>query len=200
MLLKDYTPRSIYVIPQSRIEKAKHPIIDMHSHAYADGPEEIAQWVRNMDDVGVEKTIILTGATGARFDSLSARYGKYPDRFELWCGFDFTGYDEPGYGPAAVKELERCVKVGARGVGELSDKGGGMRYRKKGGRGVAQNMHFDDPRLAPLIARCGEPGLPINVHVAEPIWMYEPMDVRNDGLYLLMESLQVPVLVEYWED
>ena len=60
LLLKDYTPRSIYVIPQSRIEKAKHPIIDMHSHAYADGPEEIAQWVSNMDDVGIEKSIILT--------------------------------------------------------------------------------------------------------------------------------------------
>ena len=81
-----------------------------------------------------------------------------------------------------MKELERCAKVGARGVGELSDKGGGMRYRKKGGRGVAQDMHFDDPRLAPLLARCGELGLPINIHVAEPIWMYEPMDARNDGL------------------
>jgi len=45
-----------------------------------------------------------------------------PDRFEVWCGFDYTGYDKPDFGPAAVKELVRCYKVGARGVGELGDR------------------------------------------------------------------------------
>lgn len=176
--LRDYKPKSIYVIPVTKVEKAKYPIIDMHSHAYADGEEEIAQWVQNMNDAGIEKTIILTGLTGTKFDSVYALYSKYPARFELWCGFDYTGFDKPGYGPTAVKELERCAKVGAKGVGELSDKGKGMRYRG----GHAQDLHFNDPRLAPLLEKCGQLGLPINIHVAEPIWMYEPMDINNDGL------------------
>jgi len=32
ILLKDYRPRSIYKVPVTRVEKAKFPIIDMHSH------------------------------------------------------------------------------------------------------------------------------------------------------------------------
>jgi hypothetical protein len=32
ILLKDYRPHSIYKVPVTHIEKAKFPIIDMHSH------------------------------------------------------------------------------------------------------------------------------------------------------------------------
>lgn len=43
-------------------------------------------------------------------------------------------------------------------------------------------MHFNDPRLDPVIEKCSKLGMPISVHVAEPIWMYKPMDKQNDGL------------------
>src|SRR6202521_4417916 len=54
ILLKDYRPKSIYKIPVSEVPRAKFPVIDMHSHAYAKTPQEIAEWVRNMDEVGIE--------------------------------------------------------------------------------------------------------------------------------------------------
>ncbi len=58
ILLKDYRPKSIYKIPVTEIAKAKFPIIDMHSHPYAKTAGAIDEWVGNMDEVGVEKTII----------------------------------------------------------------------------------------------------------------------------------------------
>jgi predicted TIM-barrel fold metal-dependent hydrolase len=183
LLLKNYRPKSIYKIPISNIQRAKYPIIDLHSHPYAETPEQIAQWVKNMDEVGIEKTIILTHEVGARFDSIYAEYAKYPDRFDVWCGFDYTGYDQPGFGPAAVAELERCVKVGAKGVGELGDKGKGLVY----GPVKAYGMHPDDPRMDPLFEKCAELHLPVSLHVADPIWMYQPMDSTNDGLMNAME-------------
>jgi len=178
LLLKDYRPTSIYKIPVTEISKAKFPVIDMHSHPYAKTPAEIDQWVRNMDEVGVEKTIILTMTTGAEFDEIHRKYSKHPERFEMWCGFDFTGYDKPGFGPAAVKELERCKQAGARGVGEIHDKGKGL----VSGKSKAPGMHPDDPRMDSLIEKCGELGMPISLHVADPIWMYQKMDQHNDGL------------------
>lgn len=178
LLLKDYRPESIYNIPRSKIKKSRYPIIDVHSHPYARGAEEIAQWVKNMDEVGIEKTIILTYSTGAKFDSIHALYSKHPDRFILWCGFDWTGYDQPGYGPAAVAELERCYKVGARGVGEITDKGRGL----YSGPSKAYGMHLDEARMDPLLRKCAELNMPINIHMAEPIWMYKKMDATNDGL------------------
>ena len=178
ILLKDYRPKSIYKIPVTEIAKAKYPIIDMHSHPYAKTPQEIDAWIKNMDEVGVEKTMILTMTTGPEFDEIFRKYSKYPDRFEVWCGFDFAGYDKPGFGPAAVKELERCRHAGARGVGEIHDKGKGLRS----GKSNAPGMHPDDPRMDSIWQKCGELGMPISLHVADPIWMYQKMDATNDGL------------------
>src|SRR6185312_14572672 len=85
ILLKDYRPKSLYKIPITEVSKAKFPVIDMHSHPYEKSPEEIAERVRNMDAVGIEKTIILTGATGKKFEDIYRKYAVYPNRFDLWC-------------------------------------------------------------------------------------------------------------------
>ena len=179
LLLKNFRPVSIYTIPVTFPEKAKFPVIDMHSHPYATNAQELTNWVKTMDEMGIAKTIILTGTAGARFDSLSDVYGKYSGRFELWCGFDYTDYDKPGFGPAAVKELERCFKKGAKGVGELGDKGEGEIYSKPV---PGYGMHMDDLRMKPLLQKCAELKMPINIHIAEPYWMYLPADSTNDGL------------------
>lgn len=179
LLLKNYRPRSIYNIPVSSIPKAKFPVIDMHSHPYAKSAQQLAQWVKTMDQAGIEKSIVLTYATGPAFDSIYATYKKYPTRFDLWCGFDYTGKDQPGWSEKAVRELERCYRAGARGVGELGDKGLGELYSKPT---PGYGMHIDDIRMKPLLQKCGELRMPISIHVAEPMWMYEPMDSTNDGL------------------
>ncbi|HNY76746.1 MAG: amidohydrolase family protein [Sedimentisphaerales bacterium] len=179
LLLKDFHPRSVYKIPRTEVAKARYPAIDMHAHAYAKTPEQVDRWVRVMDEHGIAKAVVLTGTTGKQFDDLMALYSKYPGRFELWCGFDYTGYDQPGFGPAAVKELQRCFDAGARGVGELGDKGKGLVYCRPT---KAWGMHLDDPRMDGLLEKCADMKMPINIHVADPYWMYEPMDARNDGL------------------
>ena len=178
ILLKDYRPRSIYKVPVTDIAKAKYPIIDMHSHPYPKNEAEIGTWIKNMDECNVEKTIILTMTTGKEFDDIYAKYSKYPERFEVWCGLDFTGYNQPGFGPAAVKEIERCREKGARGIGEIHDKGQGLRS----GKSSAPGMHPDDPRVDAIWEKAAELHLPVSLHVADPIWMYQPMDKHNDGL------------------
>lgn len=179
LLLKDFQPESLYQNQHTPIQKAKYPVIDVHAHTYAKSPEELDEWVKTKDKVGIDKTIILTYETGEKFDSLVQAYKKYEDRFLLFCGIDYTGYEEEGFGPAAIKELERCVAAGAKGVGELGDKGEGLFYSKPT---KAYGMHINDPRMSPILKKIGELGVPINIHVAEPIWMYKPMDKTNDGL------------------
>jgi hypothetical protein len=178
ILLKDYRPRSIYQIPITQVSRAKFPNIDMHSHAYAKTPEEIAEWVRNMDEVGMKKAILLTETSGQEFTDVQRKFAAYPGRFEIWCGFDYTGYDQPGFGPQAIRALERCHEAGAGGVGELHDKGKGLVSRTVNAFG----MHPDDARMDSLFESCGQLGMPVSIHVADPIWMYEPMDNTNDGL------------------
>jgi predicted TIM-barrel fold metal-dependent hydrolase len=178
LLLKDYDPRSVYNIPETHITRAEYPVIDVHAHDYAANEEEIDQWVRNMDAAGIEKSIILTKATGRKFDSIVRKYSEYPDRFDIWCGIDYSGYKTDEWLKSAIKELERCHAMGAEGVGELGDKGEGLFYCDP----PAYGMHLDDERMKPILQKSGELGMPVNIHVADPYWMYLPMDAKNDGL------------------
>ena len=175
--LKNFRPKSIYKNPQTEVTKAKYAAIDMHSH---DNPgTDIGKLIKLMDQSGIEKKIIMTYSTGARFDSLIARYAPYKDRFEVWCGFDYSTLGQPDWPRQAIAELERCYKKGARGVGELGDKGLGEFYsRPVPGWG----LHIDDPRMKPLLEKCAELNMPISIHVAEDEWMYLPADSTNDGL------------------
>jgi predicted TIM-barrel fold metal-dependent hydrolase len=175
--LKNYRPVSIYKNPQTEIQKAKYPAIDVHSHDNKNS--DVDKWVKLMDETGIEKKIILSYATGARFDSIVAKYALYKDRFDIWCGFDYTGFDKPGWEKHALEELERCHKNGAKGVGELGDKGLGEFYSQPV---PGYGLHIDDLRMKSLFGKCAELKMPVNVHVAEDEWMYLPADSTNDGL------------------
>ncbi|MBZ5858702.1 amidohydrolase family protein [Flavihumibacter profundi] len=177
--LKDFRPVSIYKVPVSNIQKAKFPITDFHSHDYPLDRAGLDAWVRTMDEVGIAKSIILSYSIGTAFDSVIEKYSPYKDRFEVWCGFDFRDCDKPGWEEKAVKELVRCYQKGARGVGELGDKGLGEFYSKPSS---GFGLHIDDPKMKALIRKCGELHMPISIHVAEDAWMYEPANEKNDGL------------------
>jgi predicted TIM-barrel fold metal-dependent hydrolase len=177
--LKDFHPVSIYNIPKTEIKKAKYPVIDVHTHDYAKSDSLVDAWVKTMNDAGVEKSIILSYSTGKKFDSIVAKYARYKNRFDIWCGFDYTGVDKPGWEKHAVEELERCYKKGAKGVGELGDKGLGETYSLPV---PGYGLHIDDPRLKPLLEKCAELRMPVNVHIAEDEWMYLGADSANDGL------------------
>src|SRR5882724_476533 len=129
ILLKDYTPESSLVVPQTKVAKAHFPVIDVHTHTNQSGintPKDVDDWVRTMDDAGIETSVVFTGATGAAFDRQVELFSRYPKRFLLFCSLDTKGSDKPDFSQRVVQELERCYRKGARGVGEITDKGSGI--------------------------------------------------------------------------
>lgn len=180
ILLKDFAPVVVNHIPVTKVERAKYDIIDMHAHDYAASEEEIAQWCRTMDEVGVLNTAVMHCSwIGRPFEEYVAAYAPYKDHFRFWCCFDYTDIDTPEGIAKACETLERYHEMGAVGVGELGDKGEGDTYARPAD---GKDIHIDDPRLKPLIAKCAELKMPISIHIAEPYWMYLPMDETNDGL------------------
>ncbi|MEP7141420.1 MAG: amidohydrolase family protein [Ferruginibacter sp.] len=177
--LKDFLPVSIFKVPQTKIVKAKYPVIDFHSHDYPKSDAEVDDWVKTMDELNISTTLILSYSTGTKFDSIVHKYSRYKNRFLVWCGFDYTGYEKPGWEKHAVAELERCHKQGATGVGELGDKGLGELYSNPT---PGYGLHIDNPAMKPLLEKCAELKMPVSIHVAEDQWMYEKIDSTNDGL------------------
>ncbi len=180
VLLKDYEPEVSLVVPETPLTKAKFPAIDVHSHTYARTPEEISGWVRMMDQAGVELTVILTGATGARFDQAVELFLKpHPGRFQLYCGIDTSNFEANDFPQRAAAELERCFRKGARGVGEVIDKGSGL-SRGSGLLPRDKRLHPDNPRLDLFWQKCAELKIPTNLHMADHPSCWRPPDNKQE--------------------
>ncbi|MEO1255537.1 MAG: amidohydrolase family protein, partial [Bacteroidota bacterium] len=74
----------------------------------------------------------------------------------------------------AVRELEEDVKAGAQGLKIY--KSLGLRYQDIEGNRVA----VDDPRIDPVWVKCGELGIPVLIHSADPAPFWQPMDANNE--------------------
>jgi predicted TIM-barrel fold metal-dependent hydrolase len=179
LLLKDYRPAVSLVVPRTGVPRAAFPVIDVHTHAWMShigSPADVAAWVRTMDEVGVEKSVVFTEATGAEFDRLARLFlSAYPTRFQVYCGIDVSAIDAPDYAARAAAELVRCYNHGARGVGELTDKGWGLQASEKDARPRPQRLRLDDPRLDAFWNKCAELHIPANVHIADHPSCWQPL-------------------------
>lgn len=166
---------STLVVRSTPVERFLFPAVDTHTHAYAETPEAIARWVTLMDKVGMRQAFILTDESGTAFRDLVAKYSTaHPGRFVMFAGFEKNGVEAPDYGERLRRELRADVAAGARGLGELTDKGQGFVR-------VKDTPYFiDDPRFDPLWDEAGLLGLPVFVHIAEPAAFYEKPDAHND--------------------
>ena len=177
--LGEFRPVSVFNTKTTIVSAAKFPVTDVHAHAW-DLHSNIDEWVKRMDAANIEKTVVLSFETGKKFDAIISQYKKHKVRFSIWCGFDYSGFDkDSNWTRNAIEELRRCKNLGAGGVGELGDKGTGEYYSAPV-PGIG--MHINDERMDPLLQECGRLKMPISIHVADPIWMYLPMDIHNDGM------------------
>ena len=163
------------VVPRTRIERFLVPVVDVHSHPYAETPEQVAAWVALMDRVGVRRTLILTDATGEKFKQLSALYaGAHPGRFVMGAGMERDGVERLDYGERLRRSVRASAAAGAVALGELTDKGKGL--VREGDRAY----FIDDPRFDPLWDEAGQVGIPVFVHIAEPAAFYDAPDGKNE--------------------
>lgn len=178
ILVKDYAPSSSLVVPKSDIAKARFPVIDVHSHASMSSIKsraDVDAWVKIMDETGVEFSVVFTDADRAGFDRQAELFSAYPKRFQLW--YTPSAESLPGN---AIAELERAHSKGARGVGEITDKGWGVEANEKSAKPRAQRLRFNDPRMDPFWKRCGELNMPVNIHLADHPSCWRPLDRHQE--------------------
>lgn len=184
LLVKDYRPASSLVVPSTEVAKARFPVIDVHAHSSMNDATTRAgvdAWVRTMDETGVEMSVVFTGASGAEFDRQAELFlGAYPKRFQVWYMPDTSNPEAPDFTARAVAELERVYKKGARGVGEITDKGWGVGAAENNALPRARRLRFDDPRLDAYWKRCGELNMPVNIHLADHPSCWKPLDQAQE--------------------
>lgn len=182
--LSQYRPKPRLVVPQSHVVGPDRPFIDAHNHLGIFGGNwdraEPAAFFARLDEVGVTHYVDLDGGWGE--DVLDDRLRRFkahsPDRYRVYGGVDWERW--PAEGPAfAEHAARRLTAQAARGAQ-------GLKIWKPFGLHVTDETgalaRIDDPRLDPIWIRAGELGLPVLIHIADPVAFFDPLTPENERL------------------
>ncbi|MRR32350.1 amidohydrolase, partial [bacterium] len=182
MELKQFKPKAQLVVPKTIISRPKFPVVDAHNHLGFFGGNAIEtmtirQLCDQLDEAGVSHYVDLDGGWGEdilqrHLDYLSPRH----ERFQVFGGVDWSTWAHFGdaFPEAAAKRLEVQKGWGASGLKIW--KPFGLQVRDQHGTLVK----VDDPRLDPIWETSGQLGLPIVIHVADPVAFFDPIDETNE--------------------
>jgi predicted TIM-barrel fold metal-dependent hydrolase len=194
--LRDYRPVSRLRVPGHEVPRPRVPAIDAHNHL---GPTPFsgpwgtasgAELAAALDAAGVEAIVDLDGGQGAALRAEIDRWRTgLPGRVAVFAGLAYDDWaTDPDFGETEASRIRDGVAAGAAGLKVW--KRLGLRARDAAGRLVA----VDDPRLDPLWAAAGELGVPVTIHIADPIAFFDPLDARNER----WEELQAHPDWHFW--
>jgi hypothetical protein len=106
--LRDWSPKSMMLAKETRLERPKFSAIDVHNHLGGGKarltPEVVRRYLEEMDAAGVRTVVNLDGGWGDRLkETLAALDETHPGRFLTFALVNFDGIDEPDWG---VREAE----------------------------------------------------------------------------------------------
>lgn len=189
--LSQYEPKSMLHVRESHIERAKFPLIDIHTHIsvstksesgvllaaerqYLGTPQEL---LAVMDRKNIRAMVNLTGGYENGLTETVARYDRpYPGRFYTFAEPSYSRFKEPNYPKLQAQAIEQAHRDGARGLKILKTLGLYLRENITAGSLVK----IDDPRFDPMWEACGQLNLPVAIHVSDPIAFFTPTDRFNE--------------------
>ena len=172
---EEYEPKSSLVTKETKVDRAKFPFVDVHSHHGNLAPEYVDGLVKDMDSMNMKVMVNLSGGSGERLQKLiAAMKGRHPTRFIVFANMTFDDINEPGYGERQAKRLEQDVKNGAQGLKVFKNFGMDLKYKN------GERVKVDDPNWDPVWAMCAKLKIPILIHIAEPNVFFDPIDNHNE--------------------
>ena len=181
---EEYEPKSTLITLQHPLKHSKFPFIDVHNHQWEmDSQEKVAKLVEGMDKLNMGLLVNLSGRGGASdeaksnatlYNQIELTQKSFPNRFAIFTNVDFSKMDEVGWTEKAVAKLTDDVKNhGAKGLKIYKSLGFSVKDRDK-------LVPVDDPRIDPIWAKCGELGIPVIIHTADPAPFWQPADSYNE--------------------
>jgi predicted TIM-barrel fold metal-dependent hydrolase len=191
LLLQDFQPKSMLVVPEHQVPRAKFPVVDFHVHYtfrsrnVGGVPVGEAIDVRTspgdlsalMQRRNLRTLVDLTGGVGSGLRQAVDTFQRpQPGRFVVFTEPSYERIAEPGFATWQADEIGRAKEAGAKGVKILKVLGLFLRERVDQGPLVK----VDDPRFDPMWEACGGLGLPVAIHVSDPKAFFLPIDRYNE--------------------
>lgn len=189
LLLRNFRPASKLVVPQNPRSAAAMPVVDVHTHFHhrmRGSKLALDDFVGLMDRNNIAVCVSLDGKLGDQLDRhIKYLWSDYRDRFAIFANIDWQGNaprdnpalwpcHRPGFAKQAAIKLEQAAKRGVSGVKLF--KRFGLQYKNPDGTLIK----IDDRRWDPIWEKCGELGLPVIIHTADPAAFFDPIDETNE--------------------
>jgi predicted TIM-barrel fold metal-dependent hydrolase len=189
--LADYEPKSMLEVHETHVERARFPVIDIHTHItvsakskdgvelvperqYLGTPEEL---LAVMDRKNIRSMVNLTGGYDAGLAEAVTKYDRaFRDRFYTFTEPSYSLFLNPDYPKLQAQAIEQAHKNGARGLKILKTLGLYLRGNITSGMLVK----IDDPRFDPMWDACGQLNMPVAIHVSDPVAFFTPTDRFNE--------------------
>lgn len=171
-----YDPPSSLVVPEHDLRSARIPFVDVHSHHWRMAEQDLDKLIREMDSLNMKVIVNLSGRGGQALNGMLENVKKsgYEDRIVCFTNINIQSIDDPDFLEATLEQLAYDHRIGARGLKIYKSQG--MSNTDKAGN----RIRINDERLAPIFAKCGELGMPVLIHYADPKQFWEPHDANNE--------------------
>jgi predicted TIM-barrel fold metal-dependent hydrolase len=183
MLLSHFHPTSQLVSKQTMVDKPRYKVIDAHNHLaepFGGGWDQkpLSDLLGQLDEAGVMHYVDLDGGWGEEILNRHLDLFKQPqpERFSVFGGVNWSKWQEMGnqFPTWAAQRLRVQKERGATG----------LKIWKGLGLSVLDHEQYlvavDDERLDPIWQTAGELGLPVLIHVGDPVAFFEPVDSNNE--------------------
>ena len=189
--LSQYEPKSMLRVPESHVERAKFPLIDIHTHISAstksDAGVELApereylgtpqELLAVMERKNIRAMVNLTGGYEKGLAETVMKYDRaHPGRFYTFAEPSYSRFKEPEYPKVQAQAIEQAHRDGARGLKILKTLGLYLRENITTGTLVK----VDDPRFDPMWDACGQLNMPVAIHISDPTAFFTPTDRFNE--------------------
>jgi predicted TIM-barrel fold metal-dependent hydrolase len=140
--------------------------------------QDLKALAAEMDKLNMAVMVNLSGRGRGSTDHLEKSLENVqktdPKRFVVFTNMDFAAIDDAEWQSRMLKQLEEDVKKGAQGL-KIYKTLGMFTNDSKGKR-----IPIDDPRIDPIWRKCGELGIPVLIHSADPRQFWQPIDKNNE--------------------
>ncbi|MGE5558674.1 MAG: amidohydrolase family protein [Bacillota bacterium] len=181
IMLSQYKPRSELIVERHEVMKPRHPVIDVHTHMgslvlgenYAQ-LYDTGDFIKKLDRYGVKTIVNLDGAWGGELDRMLAKTKGYEDKIITFGWINTGDIDNPAFGRNVETDLKDGFRKGIRGIKLW--KMISLGQKDKTGRYI----RIDDKRLKPIWDTAAELGIPVLIHIADPIAFFKEADQYNE--------------------
>lgn len=189
LALDQFRPQPMLKVEEHRLQQARYPVVDVHMHPgirLHESAPLLDAYVKVMNRQNIAVSVSLDGGIGERFlEHKKYLWTKYPNRFVILANVDWRGDGDPkkpetwdcqrpDFGRRVAKQLAVCRAEGASGLKVFKDLG--LAYRNPDG----SLIKVDDPRWNLIWEACGELGMPVLIHTADPAAFFLPTNATNE--------------------